>query len=100
MSLQFKLRTYDTPITVYDVGKPPASLSIELGDEVVLYLKDDPDDKNPIHVHVTGLAGNGKLSGKISRANRPGAQGESRLTKDALLDFNERNVFGYVRRPS
>lgn len=100
MSLQFKLRPYETPITVYDVGKPPTSPGLELGDEVVLYLKDDSDNKNPIQVFITDLKENGKLSGRIQKANRPGAQGEPRLTKDAFLDFIERNVFSYAKPTS
>ncbi len=97
MPLRFMQRPFDPPATTRDVvDAHPTAATIEVGDEIVLYLEDDPD-QNAIYLRV--MRPDGELLGEVSRANRPGARGDARLAKGAPLAFQERNVIRYAKAP-
>ncbi len=99
MSLRFMERPFDPPATTRDVVDPhPTVATVEIDDEVVLYLEDDRD-QDAIDVRVMHQGADGELLGEISRANRPGARGDARLARGASLAFHERNVIRYAKAP-
>jgi hypothetical protein len=92
MNPEWQIRTYETPAFVQDVVSPhPRASIIDIGDNVILHLKDEPEEG--VCVRVTQAGPGGRMLGVIARANRIGARGDGRLAKGASVEFEEKQVF-------
>lgn len=92
MTTEWEVRPYRTPAFVGDVVNPhPKAGEIEIGDNLILHPKGEPDED--VCVHLTEGDPGGKMLGVVARANRMGASGDKRFAKGASVAFEEKHVF-------
>lgn len=102
----FRVREYSKPMEVQDVGDQRSWQDVQIGDEVVLYLREETRKELPrpdathgdqIVVRVRSVDGE-KLEGVISGSNIFSARDVVGLSKGSALTFFERQVFSIRSR--